>query len=311
MNREPRVLYHYCSLNTFLNIFNSKSIWLSDISKSNDSNELQWILGECYLRALKAWHSYIASIEQTKGLDSLNAKNLEEVDNLLKFIKEFDNIRSWVFCLSEKSDDLGQWRGYADDGYGIAIGFNKAHFSAIKSIRQIFNPDYEKIRFERVKYSRKSISDFFNNKAGLSKISSETSVNDVINIIKRCIAFSLWECAFFKNYKFYEEKEWRIVYSMPFSDLLDGKSPIITNDKNPYLDTITFNKYEFIQKNNTLVSHIELGLPKFKNAIHSITIGPKSPLTKIDLKLYLISIGLLDNIEDTSIEIRKSEISYR
>ncbi len=32
---EPNVLYHYCSLDTFFNIIKNRSLWLSDISKSN------------------------------------------------------------------------------------------------------------------------------------------------------------------------------------------------------------------------------------------------------------------------------------
>lgn len=44
-NMTPRILYHYCSLETFQNIVENKSIWLSDVQKSNDSKELEWIKG--------------------------------------------------------------------------------------------------------------------------------------------------------------------------------------------------------------------------------------------------------------------------
>jgi hypothetical protein len=33
------------------------------------------------------------------------------------------------FCLSEDGDLLSQWRGYADDGRGVAIGFESSFFS--------------------------------------------------------------------------------------------------------------------------------------------------------------------------------------
>lgn len=42
----PKVLYHYCSLPTFQKIIEGRSIWLSDISKSNDSMELVWVYKE-------------------------------------------------------------------------------------------------------------------------------------------------------------------------------------------------------------------------------------------------------------------------
>lgn len=31
----------------------------------------------------------------------------------------------FAFCLSEEADLLSQWRGYADDGRGVCIGFKK------------------------------------------------------------------------------------------------------------------------------------------------------------------------------------------
>ena len=33
------VVYHYCSVDTFFNIIKNSSMWLSDISKSNDYQE--------------------------------------------------------------------------------------------------------------------------------------------------------------------------------------------------------------------------------------------------------------------------------
>lgn len=32
-NNVPKTLYHYCSVDTFYNIINNRSIWLSDIGK--------------------------------------------------------------------------------------------------------------------------------------------------------------------------------------------------------------------------------------------------------------------------------------
>jgi len=40
---NPDILYHYCSADTFYEIIKSKSLRLSDITKSNDSQELKWV----------------------------------------------------------------------------------------------------------------------------------------------------------------------------------------------------------------------------------------------------------------------------
>ena len=39
-NKQPKTLYHYCSLQTFYDIIKNKSIWISDVEKSNDFLEL-------------------------------------------------------------------------------------------------------------------------------------------------------------------------------------------------------------------------------------------------------------------------------
>lgn len=107
-----KVVYHYCSVDTFFNIIKNSSMWLSDISKSNDYQECvrcrEFVNKgmEEYLRddveALKAW-----GIWYENGVHS----------NFL--------MKTFCVCFSESKDKLSQWRGYAQDGKGIAIGFDK------------------------------------------------------------------------------------------------------------------------------------------------------------------------------------------
>jgi hypothetical protein len=42
-NDNPKIVYHYCDVNAFLNIIQSAKLWLSDIFKMNDSKECAWI----------------------------------------------------------------------------------------------------------------------------------------------------------------------------------------------------------------------------------------------------------------------------
>lgn len=39
---ESHLVYHYCDLHTFISIVRRGELWLADISKSNDSMELDW-----------------------------------------------------------------------------------------------------------------------------------------------------------------------------------------------------------------------------------------------------------------------------
>lgn len=146
---------------------------------------------------------------------------------------------------------------------------------------------------------------------GLSQISVDTHPDAVINLIKRAVGLSYIFSPLYKSDKFKDEKEWRIVYSMYLGDMEKGVIPGILNHENILADTLTLEKYAFAPKGNALVSHLELGLPQLKQTIHSITIGPKSDLTLTDIKLYLISLGLLESFNDSSIKVQRSTISYR
>lgn len=313
-NAVPRVLYHYCSLDTFKNIMDNKSIWLSDIRRSNDSMELKWIMGQCQEYMLKAWVEYARTVQKERGMDIITTEHFDFFQKLYNLAEKYDaedDTKNWVFCLSQKKDDLGQWRGYADDGQGISIGFNSATLKKINYIGDKIRSSSVDLKFEQVRYSKKEIDHLFLDLAGLSKINVNMSPDEVIEYIKRALGFSYMFAPFYKNDKFKDEKEWRIVYSMYFEDLEKGHKPGVANEQNVYSDVFTLEKYAFTQKGITLVSYLEMGLPQIKRAIHSITIGPKACVSAMDIRLYLMSIGLLENIDDTSIKIEQSNISYR
>ena len=94
------------------------------------------------------------------------------------------------------------------------------------------------------------------------------------------------------------------------SALANGLLPCADNVDN--LDPrFSIVNYTFTPRNNTLVSHIEVAMTDMKRAVKSITIGPKSKLSELDVKLFLISSGLLESAEDTSINVTRSSSSYR
>lgn len=310
----PRVLYHYCSLATFKSIFDNKSIWLSDIRKSNDSLELEWIMGQCQYYMLLAWTNYVRAVQQEKGMSVVTLEHFNQFDKLCNLARDYDaedDTKNWVFCLSQKADDLGQWRGYADDGQGISIGFNSAYLKNVNYLGYSIHTVSQRFGFDKVHYSEKEIKSFFYNVAGLSKITVDMKPDDVIQYMKRAVGFSYLYAPLYKSEKFKDEKEWRIFYSMDMEEVEKGVVPGISNEKNDFSEFLTLGKYAFAQKGKTLVSHLELGLPLLKNAIHSVTIGPKAEVTPTDIRMYLMSIGLLDNIDDKGIEIHRSAISYR
>lgn len=307
--RALGILYHYCSVPTFYNITHNKSIWLSDISKSNDSLELKWIKGRCQHYILKAWVDYVREVQKLEGLAEIDFESFDKLKNTLEDFTKLETQKCWVFCLSGKKDDLGQWRGYADNGAGISIGFKSSYFKKImepgkaKAIT-----DHNSVVFEYMSYDEKEVEKLFYDTCGLSKISPKMSSAEVINILKQAVAVSLLQAPLYKSDAFADEKEWRLVFSTDMSELMAGKTPAMEFAQFYPQNTI---QYEYTTRGGELVSHVAFGDKNMYENITEIWIGPKCKLSPTELRLYLISVGYLKDYNDESIKIYKSRTSYR
>ena len=103
---KPAILYHYCSNFAFHSILSQKKIRLSLLTMSNDSKEGQHILDV----ARRLLPDSFAHKKET-------LRQLEIAISLVSAVG---------FCLSEVEDVLSQWRGYADNAQGVAIGFDSS-----------------------------------------------------------------------------------------------------------------------------------------------------------------------------------------
>lgn len=109
----PKIIYHYTNDVGLKGILESGQLWLSDIFSLNDPTELS--------------HGFSYAVNQ------LNAKADTGPQESLLFAKRFaafheggmqGSAHYFVCSLSSDGDDLGQWRAYADNGRGYAIGFD-------------------------------------------------------------------------------------------------------------------------------------------------------------------------------------------
>src|ERR1022692_3736988 len=108
------ILYHYCSTASFHAIVQSHSLWLSSLSLSNDTMEGKLVA------------STIARLAERESLDQDHVRSLQHG---IRFIEE--NIDGLGFCLSEEGDLLSQWRGYAENATGVAIGFSTEYLNLL------------------------------------------------------------------------------------------------------------------------------------------------------------------------------------
>lgn len=106
--------YHYCSTETFRQIMTNKTVWLSSLKSSNDSMEGKWTA------------SIIRLVAEETGVP---ASDFEEFSSLVNVVEDiFDCLG---FCMSGDKDMLSQWRGYADDGRGVSIGFSDSFLARV------------------------------------------------------------------------------------------------------------------------------------------------------------------------------------
>lgn len=297
----PKTLYHYCSLDAFYNIMKNRSIWLSDIRKSNDSEELKWIIKMVQTHFFK-YNPHLLIIPDQISQEEYERK--KSISLTIDYILRNDVFKCWGFCLSEKRDNLGQWRGYADNGKGVSIGFKMQTFSRIPTIAQSVKKA-KSVAFGKVLYGKVAVDALFSQ----CPTASAGKLSDTFESMERAFGGALLYAPFCKNDAFEEEKEWRLIISME-EDALQNN---MDWQQLPFPQKSNFSilRLGFIPKNNTLVSHIELEINDMKSVIDSITIGPKSNLSVKDVQLFLISLGLLDDLEDTSIAVIPSEASYR
>ena len=308
----PDVLYHYCTLDTFYNIMKNQSIWLSDVTKSNDSKELVWATRQCEIAVIRKFLEYSERMKANDNFINTRFVDFHKITDQFQSMDTSKSLKSWVFCLSEKGDNLGQWRGYADDGKGISIGFYSSIFnSQIPTINgpMDFNQDKIYCIFDKIEYDTFDINQLLT-PADLNILSSSCEFEELEGCFRKLMLYATVLAPLYKSDAFAEEKEWRLVYQTNTKALMNGMIPSKSNlySEEPMFEIVD---YSFTPKNNTLISHIELKIKDIKNAIASVTIGPKSNLTELDVKLFLISIGLLHDIKDESIKVLRSSASYR
>jgi len=113
-NPPPAVIYHYTDESGLRGILQSGKLWLTDIFCLNDPSELRHGI-RLALDILRQ--------EADKGPPELKLfhKNLAQVvtGNLEVTAHYF------ICCFSDTGEDLGQWRSYAADGRGYALGFDR------------------------------------------------------------------------------------------------------------------------------------------------------------------------------------------
>lgn len=130
--RARAALAHYTTLQGFMGIVSSQTVWASHVSFLNDQREMVHALDDAIelLTVLAGQEEYRVWAEDLEAV----AKRLRDVDSLPP---------TYVACFCEDPDLLSQWRGYGDNTQGIALEFPRGYL----------RPYFPGTRMERVIYT--------------------------------------------------------------------------------------------------------------------------------------------------------------
>lgn len=324
--KKKHLVYHYCSPETFLEIIVNKTIRLSDINKTNDYMEKRWI-AQYILSSIDMYleeNGIKIDLDEAYYYDE-NVKSHREY--LISSINEFvcNSNPVLIACFSENADLLSQWRAYASDGIGLAIGFNEELLSRLDRNNASFPNEIsygdiwydEKIQKSEVKlYITETIihaKEIYENTAlGKQYSSFESYFAEEFDVFCDVLTESIsFQSCFFKNPAFQEEEETRIVYDpyVAFDlESSDGKKVKCFTDSHRK-GNFVFSPVRNIIKGKRLISYVDLSFAKLidEGIIGKIMIGPKSEITEFDLECLLGANGY----HDIGIDIEKSSASYR
>lgn len=289
-------LYHYCSVEALLGIIKSKSIWLSDLRQTNDGEELK--CGEKAI--LEAWRK----------------KFKEKPESFDKETQDLIYESAYAFCLSKLPDKLSQWRGYADDGTGVCIGFD---LDAMGIRRQHPNDipfknnciGYEQVVYENETFFDNKLDEMINDKVSFKNIGGDDKWY-------RFIEFGKYKF-FYKNKGFKEEQEYRIVF-------IDPTARKLTKDEENSSSWLDLEFYSnqfypldnklpkgpfFRHRNNRIVCYFEYSFADYldKAIIKDIILGPLCKISK-EYMNFILEKNDLKPISN-NIQIRSSDCSYR
>ena len=269
-------LSHYCGSNVFLSFIQKKELWLTSLKQSNDAKEGTWM------------RSHWLNLPPNNTPQERKFKRaLAACQDMALGDKEVLGI-----CFSEERDLLSQWRGYANDGAGFSITFDKAILTKIPRHVEHTTP----LSFSKISYGHhdiaeinsvvKQLSDAFKEDAikyeegdGYGSLSINFGSKGEKHSIFADAAKSLFTV---KNGAFREEKEWRLFAFENLSRIVGVKYRVSKEALSPYLP---------------------LSIPI--EAIVGVTIGPTNSTPEHVVKAVLLQNGL------DRVWVRTSTASYR
>ncbi len=106
-------IYHYTSVDAAFSILNDQVLWSSDVLSMNDCSEFRYAVSIVHDVLMSRWNKLPIQVA--------------EYFCPRKLLRIGSTWNMFAACFCSESDLLGQWRAYACDGQGVAIGFRQSY----------------------------------------------------------------------------------------------------------------------------------------------------------------------------------------
>ena len=208
-------LYHYTSIDGLNSILSSRKIWLSDCRFLNDRDEFNKAKDMFLSRFDGSLRDILEAAFHWSGRDTYHC----------------------VFSLSKSPEVLSQWRTYADNGRGAALGINRRHLSGFgRSILDCVYTNHDKFIdgvIERNSDSIKQIENlYYGASDDIDHSNLESSIGETLEAVNALGRFSdalrkeshlmdgiYTDLLAVKNTAFQEEQEVRVILNVPRADV--------------------------------------------------------------------------------------------
>ncbi|MFI3171954.1 MAG: DUF2971 domain-containing protein [Eubacteriales bacterium] len=274
--------YHYCSIDTFVSIIESGNLRLSNGFIMNDSRECRWGFD-------------IYREEFQKRIEKMVSDKKEILEYALFDIESsgddwvYEDYTPYITCFSKQKDLLSQWRGYGDDGYGVAIGFdlNQVHGNSNK-ILQLYDVEYD------IKQQKKKVEKLLD----AMRVTEDNTVKyrrmkEIVYDIQENFVKIIQLSTSIKNPAFIEEQEKRLVY-------FESNQEVNSESK------IKISELKYRATRTNLISYVEVDFNALKRegVIKEIVIGPKAQVTAKEIAAFINRCGY------SKTTIQKSQATY-
>lgn len=315
--------YHYCSLETACAIISNGSLRLCDITKSNDSAEITY--------------GYAAATDSLRraGLVAGSGAALRFADDWVDMLRPDyrtllrealgghllpPNRLCYAVCLSQKPDQLSQWRAYGDDGRGVALGFELSDFTKSPPSFTIVDDGDHPLESHMMTMYRPIIYGHGRSAAYFDMLAARIAHDvhglrdagdggcDAIRarLLDATLEF-IASTAFCKKRFFREEREWRLAVWGPsanierFGQLQDALAAALPQR---FAGVVTHARFLVLPRADRLVPTLDLGI-NLRRTLRHVVIGPRCAAGVPDIRMLLASAGV------AGIDVTHSRGTYR